>query len=102
MPWGIGSVFFAAIKEETGATGGGRNALAELSVGIRLIRDVPGFKRFIIARIFLLIGFAQAGLWLGRKTYLVDGAPEDDRPLCVAVSNTLIGMATLCSGVLWV
>ncbi|NNL76334.1 MAG: MFS transporter, partial [Desulfobacterales bacterium] len=186
--WGIASVCFATITEEKGATEGGRNALKEVSAGFRLIREVPGFRRFIMARIFLLsielslpfyalyardvvgasigglgvfviangisnifsspvwgrfadrssrgvmivssilaaatgavalligqipeqwqgvfvlapifilIGFSQAGLRLGRKTYLVDGAPDDDRPLYVAVSNTLIGVVTLFGG----
>ncbi len=186
--WGGAAMCFAAITEEEGATEGGRNALAEVSAGLRLIRDVPGFRRFIIARVFLLsielslpfyalyardivgasigglgvfviangvsnifsspvwgrfadrssrgvmmvssilaavtgafalligqipehwqnvfvfapvfllIGFSQAGLRLGRKTYLVDGAPDDDRPLYVAVSNTLIGAVTLLGG----
>ena len=53
---------------------------------------------FVFAPVFLLIGFSQAGLRLGRKTYLVDGAPDDNRPLYVAVSNTLIGIVTLLGG----
>lgn len=188
MLWGIASVCFAAISEYEGATEGGRNALSEVSAGLKLIREVPGFRRFIIARIFLLsielslpfyalfardvvgasigglgvfviangvsnifsspvwgrfadrssrgvmfvssilaaatgamalligqmpahrqgvfvlaplfllIGFSQAGLRLGRKTYLVDGAPDNDRPLYIAVSNTLMGVVTLFGG----
>ena len=53
---------------------------------------------FIFAPIFLLIGFSQAGLRLGRKTDLVDGATEEERPLYVAVSNTLIGAVTILGG----
>lgn len=41
--------------------------------------------------VFLSSGFAEAGVRLGRKTYLVDGAPEDQRPLMVAVANTVVG-----------
>jgi hypothetical protein len=52
--WGVAAVFFAGITEEDGATEGGRNALEEALAGIRLIREVPGFRRFIMARIFLL------------------------------------------------
>jgi hypothetical protein len=52
----------------------------------------------VFAPVFLFIGFSQAGLRLGRKTYLVDGAPDDDRPLYVAISNTLIGAFTLFGG----
>ena len=188
MLWGIASVCFAVITEYEGATEGGRNALNEVAAGLKLIREVPGFRRFIIARIFLLsielslpfyalfardvvgasigglgvfviangvsnifsspvwgrfadrssrgvmfvssllaagtgaialligqlpahyqgvfvlapvfllIGFSQGGLRLGRKTYLVDGAPDDDRPLYIAVSNTLIGVVTIFGG----
>lgn len=68
--WGIGGLYFAAIDERSGATQGGRNALSEVSAGLRL----------------------------GRKTYLVDGAPSDERPLYVAVSNTLMGVVTLFGG----
>ncbi|MGD2057509.1 MAG: MFS transporter [Anaerolineales bacterium] len=45
-----------------------------------------------------IIGFSRAGVRLGRKTYLVDGAPEVDRPLYVASSNTIIGALTLIAG----
>lgn len=52
--WGIASVCFALINERKGATEGGRNAVKKVSVGFRLIREVPGFRRFIIARAFQL------------------------------------------------
>ncbi|HEX6303022.1 MAG TPA: hypothetical protein VFZ76_02465 [Anaerolineales bacterium] len=42
-----------------------------------------------------MVGFAIAGVRLGRKTYLVDGAPKLECPLYVTVSNTLIGVLTL-------
>lgn len=186
--WFGAALLFAAIEEEDGATGGGRNALQEARAGYKLLREVPGFRRFIVARalllsitlsvpfyaldakaltdnrtsslgifviaaslaqvlsspfwgrfsdrssrtvmmlggglaagagtlalvfgslpvpwqntyfyafIFLLIGFARAGVRLGRKTYLVDGAPADERPLYVALSNTIIGALTLAGG----
>lgn len=40
-------------------------------------------------------GVAQGGTRLGRKTYLVDYAPGDKRPLYVAVSNTIVGLFTV-------
>ncbi|HEX6386845.1 MAG TPA: MFS transporter [Anaerolineae bacterium] len=52
----------------------------------------------VYALVYLLIGFAQAGVRVGRKTYLVDGAPADERPLYVALSNSLVGVVTLASG----
>ncbi len=46
----------------------------------------------LFALVFLSSGFAVAGVRLGRKTYLVDGAPAADRPLMVAVANALVGV----------
>ncbi|MGD8621134.1 MAG: MFS transporter [Anaerolineales bacterium] len=45
-----------------------------------------------------MIGFSRAGERLGRKTYLVDGAPEVERPLYISSSNTIIGVLTLVAG----
>jgi hypothetical protein len=180
--WLLASMFFAAIRELDGATGGGRTALEEARAGLHLLREQPAFTRFVSARalllaaqlaspfyalqaqastgvgagnlailvmasslaavlsspfwgrfsdassrrvmvaggvwtaitvalalsaevlpegslgiglfalVFLSSGFAVAGVRLGRKTYLVDGAPEADRPLMVAVANTLVGV----------
>lgn len=45
--------------------------------------------------VFLLNGMAHAGARLSRKTYLVDFAPEKERPLYVSLSNTLIGLFTI-------
>lgn len=50
--------------------------------------------------VFLLIIIAYGGARMGRKTYLVDYAPSDDRPLYVSVANTSIGLLVLVSGVL--
>lgn len=187
--WLLGGLFAALTREEPGATEGGRNAIKELRAGIELLREVPGFRQFILARILLLIvtlsipfysfygrsltggqvgdlgvfviassaasilsspvwgrfadrssrtvmmvsaavgalggvvalvlgavpalqtaalfaivillmGFAEAGINLGRKTYLVDGAPPGERPLYAAMANTILGVITLASGAL--
>jgi MFS family permease len=45
--------------------------------------------------VFFVHGIAYAGARLSRKTYLVDYAPEDDRPTYVSLANTLIGVFTL-------
>jgi len=52
----------------------------------------------VYAVVFVLIGLAEAGVRLGRKTWLVDAAPEGDRPTWVAFSNTSIGLLTLAAG----
>jgi len=197
--WLLGSGFFALIREPEGATEGGRSALEEARAGIHLLRTVPDFRRFVLARSFLLAaqlagpyyalqaqaaagmeagtlaimvgasslaailsspfwgrfsdassrrvmvagglwsavtvalalaaglpsadtldaevlagvtwgagafalvffssGFAEAGVRLGRKTWLVDAAPERRRPLMVAVANTAVGvMYALAAG----
>lgn len=50
--------------------------------------------------VFFVAGFSHTGIRLGRKTYLIDAAPEKERPLYVAVSNILVGLITLLSAVL--
>lgn len=44
---------------------------------------------------FLGVGIAHAGVRLGRKTWLVDAAPDDARPTYVATANTVIGAVTV-------
>jgi hypothetical protein len=48
--------------------------------------------------LFFLLGLAHTGIRLGRKTYLIDMAPQEQRASYVAVSNTLIGIILLASG----
>jgi sugar phosphate permease len=188
--WTFAAVAFAAIAELPGATEGGRSMIREVRSGLGLVRDVPGYRRFLVARtllvavevatpffalhaqelsdknlgalavyifalglaevlsnpvwgaladtssrrvmalsglvaaaaglfalgltllpptawnqyvyapIFILIGVAQAGVRVGRKTYLVDAAPERDRPLYVAFANSAVGVVTLAAGAL--
>ncbi|REL33457.1 MFS transporter [Rhodohalobacter sp. SW132] len=63
---------------------------------------VPGDWQtpILFSSVFLIAGFAHAGIRMGRKTYLVDAAPEKDRPLYVAVSNTLVGFITVLSAII--
>jgi MFS family permease len=186
--WALGALAFAAMEEETTATGGGRSMLRELGKGVALFRTRPGYRRFIAVRglllsvelampfyalhaaallgtsagelglyifavglanvvssplwgalsdrdsktvlaqsgalagltglgavglallptglqsawlyaaLFLVLGVAVAGVRLGRKTYLVDGAPADERPLYTAFANTVVGAMALAGG----
>lgn len=50
---------------------------------------------YVYTPAFLLSGVGYAGIRLGRKTYLVDAPPPDERPTWVAVANTAIGGATV-------
>jgi hypothetical protein len=52
----------------------------------------------LFSLVFLSSGFAVGGVRLGRKTYLLDGAPNRERPLMVAVSNTLVGVMYVVAG----
>jgi len=49
---------------------------------------------------FFLLGVAHAGVRLGRKTYLVDMAEGSRRTDYVAVSNSVIGVLLLATGLL--
>lgn len=181
--WVVGAWLFARIDEPPGAVAGGRSPLKEAHAGVRLLREVAGFRRFLLARgllavtevavpfyvlaasqegveasdlgafliasgaaavvsnpvwgrvtdrasdravmtvagsigalaallaAFLLIVesgseaayatvvfiavVAQEGVRLGRKAYLVTAAPPGDRPLYVAVANTIIGIVMI-------
>lgn len=50
---------------------------------------------YTFAALFLIQVMAHGGARLSRKTYLVDFAPEKERPLYVSLSNTMIGVFTL-------
>lgn len=52
------------------------------------------------APLYLMQVMAHGGARLSRKTYLVDMAPDDERPLYVSLSNTMIGLFTLLAGLI--
>nr|WP_320050782.1 hypothetical protein [uncultured Desulfuromonas sp.] len=47
---------------------------------------------------FVLVGLAESGVRLGRKTYLVDAITSDDRATCVAFTNSTVGVLALLAG----
>jgi len=55
---------------------------------------------YLFAPVFILNAIAYAGVRLGRKTWLVDYAPTEDRPLYVSLANTLVGIAMLVGSLL--
>jgi predicted MFS family arabinose efflux permease len=75
---------------------------AAAAVVALVIQAVPALHAWpaVYALVFVLLGLAEQGVRLGRKTYLVDAAPKDDRPLYVAFANTAIGMLALLFGAL--
>ncbi len=52
---------------------------------------------YVYGLVFLLIGLAHGGIRLGRKTWIIDAAPKDDRPTWVALSNTIVGVAMIAA-----
>lgn len=54
----------------------------------------------VYAVVFFGASLSRAGTRVGRKTWVVDFAPEDDRPTYVAFANTLIGLVTVAGGLL--
>jgi len=57
---------------------------------------------FLIPAAIFLVALAHAGMRIGRKTYIVDLAGSDRRAGYVALSNTLIGLVLLLSGLVGV
>ncbi len=85
----------AAVLGVAGLVGALAGGLALALALVPALADLPPAS---YALVFLLLGLAEAGVRLGRKTYLVDAAPSDDRPLYVAFSNTAIGGLALVAG----
>ena len=72
----------SAVEEEDGATEGGRNALEEARAGIGLLREKPGFRRFIIAGT-LLLSVPLAIPFYTLYARELTGSHEPDFPLAV-------------------
>lgn len=75
--------------------------IAALAVGLALL--LTAFPFYVLQYagyllVFMLIGLAEAGVRLGRKTYLVDAAPTEERATFTAFSNSIIGIAAISSG----
>lgn len=51
-----------------------------------------------MAGVFMLLGFAEAGVLLGRKTYLIDRVDDRQRSTYVAFANSAIGIIALSFG----
>ena len=69
--------------------------LAELAGILMLLLDwIPAIptNAYVLAAPIMILGFATAGVRLGQNTNLVDGASGKERPLYVALSNTIAGV----------
>jgi MFS family permease len=81
------------------AVAGGVGVLAA-ALAIGLDRATAGVNPFVFAVVFLLAALAEAGVRLGRKAYIADGAPTDRRSFYTATANTATGALTLGFAVL--
>jgi len=76
---------------------GGLGALTALAA--LLLEGLPaGHTPLPYALVFVLLGFAEGGVRLGRKTYLVDAVNAEERATYVAFANSAVGLFTLFAG----
>jgi len=74
-------------------------AAGVLALGLAWLPEDQGAP-WLYGIVFLLVGIAEAGLRLGRKTYLLDGAPAAERPLYTAFANSMVGVLAFGGGLL--
>lgn len=70
---------------------------ALLALGIDRLPD-QWHTALVYSPVVFLVGVAVAGVRTGRKTYIVDAAPDEDRPTYVAFQNTFSGLVTILGG----
>ncbi|SIO01712.1 Major Facilitator Superfamily protein [Rhodovulum sp. ES.010] len=75
-------------------------AVAAGFLGLAVALDTAGLMGTVWAAPGVLFGLmiAYQGVRLGRSTYLVDMAPNDNRAAYTAVANTTVGVALLAAG----
>ena len=82
---------------------GGLAGLTALAMGLMALLAPAGLGlTLVIPAAIFLVALAHAGMRIGRKTYIVDLAGTDRRAGYVALSNTLIGLVLLLSGLVGV
>lgn len=95
----ISSPFWGKLADKTSRTvliySGLIGALSSVVALTALMVDNSMISFGLIGLSFLMIGLAEAGVRLGRKTYIVDAAPKNERPNYTAFSNSLIGVLAL-------
>jgi len=82
---------------------GGLAGLVALGTGLlALLAPASLGLPFVIPGAIFVVALAHAGMRIGRKTYIIDLAGADQRAGYVALSNTLIGVVLLLSGLVGV
>jgi hypothetical protein len=72
---------------------------ALLALSLMLVPSTEA-QKWLYVGVFILIGLAESGIRLGRKTYLVDAVPSEERATFAALSNCMIGTLALAMSVL--
>lgn len=76
-------------------------AMMSLAVAVwSWLQMPPAASAWFFPVAFFTLGVSHAGVRLGRKTYLLDMADDNTRTDYVAVSNSVIGLLLLLSGLL--
>lgn len=100
----ISSPFWGRLADKTSRTvmvySGVITALAAATALAAMLVSNAGGASALVGLAFLMIGLAESGVRLGRKTYLVDAAPKDERPTYTAFSNSVIGILALATSAL--
>jgi MFS family permease len=68
--------------------------VALLSAAVPALRGLVGF-----GAVFFFVGFAMSGLRLGHNNYMLDLAPESERPMYLGFMNTFIAPVMLLSAI---
>lgn len=94
--WFVAGAIFALIDEYEGATDGGRNGLQVALDNLKLLRQDPTLRRFIIARALLLCSALSA-------PFLVVLAQGDQgsSPTMLALFMAASGLSSFLSGPIW-
>ncbi len=100
----ISSPFWGKLADKTSRTvmmySGVITALAAATALAAMLANSATLSFALVGLAFLMVGLAESGVRLGRKTYLVDAAPKDERATYTAFSNSVIGILALVTGVL--
>jgi hypothetical protein len=100
----ISSPFWGKLADRTSKTvmmySGMITFLAAVTALSATLAPNDTFSFALVALAFLMVGLAESGVRLGRKTYLVDATPQAERATFTAFSNSVIGVLALATGVL--
>lgn len=101
LPWGAASAKFGnRIAMRLWCLGNGIMALAGLSLitYVSILEPVGSWLPYLLIPIFIIDGMVRPAHALSGSNYLIELVSEEDRPLHLGLSNTLIAIAILLSG----